>query len=64
MKAVRISGILILSALLIAPQQHGYSQDTMTDKELIAQDSLRCGKLISTFREFYKNDLFDMALES
>jgi len=64
MKTVHIPGILILSALLIVLQQPGFSQDTMTDKELKAQDSLRCGKLISTYREFYKNDLYDMALES
>ncbi|MCD4709507.1 MAG: hypothetical protein K8R52_01565, partial [Bacteroidales bacterium] len=64
MKTVRIPGILILSTLLIALQQPGFSKDTMTDKELNAQDSLRCGKLISTYREFFKWDQYDLAQES
>lgn len=64
MKPVRNSRILILSALMILLQLSGFSQDTMKSKEFNPLDSLHCKKLISTYREFFKWDLYDQALES
>jgi tetratricopeptide (TPR) repeat protein len=64
MKAARIPGTLILSALLIVLQHPGFSQDAITAKEFNPADNLIQGRLISTYREYFKNDLYDMALES
>jgi len=63
-KAPQILRTLILSALLIILQHTGFSQDAIADKEFNSLDKLKQGKLISTYKEFFKNDLYDMALES
>ncbi len=64
MKTVRIPGILILSALLIVLQHPGFSQDAISAKEFNPQDNVIHGKLISTYREFFKKDQYELALES
>jgi len=64
LKTVRIPRILILSALLIALQHPGFSQDAIRAEEFNPQDNIEQGKLISTYREFFKRDQYDLALES
>ena len=56
--------ILILSALLIVLQHPGFSQDAVTAKEFNPTENLEQGKLISTYREFFKREQYDLALES
>lgn len=64
MKIVRIPGILILSVLLMVFQQPGFSQNSIAADEFNPPDSNKQGKMISTYREFFKKDQYDMALES
>ncbi|MBE9519070.1 MAG: hypothetical protein IMY68_10895, partial [Bacteroidetes bacterium] len=64
MKIVRINGILILSALLMVLQQPGLSQNSISADEFNPPDANKQGKMISTYREFFKKDQYDMALES
>jgi hypothetical protein len=64
MKAVHIPRILILSALIIVLQHPGFSQAIITAEEFNPPDSDNSGKLISTYKEYFKNDLYDLALES
>jgi len=64
MKIVRIPGILILSALLMVLQQPGFSQNSISADEFNPPDSNKQGKMISIYREFFKKDQYDMALES
>jgi len=63
MKAVCIPRILMLSAFMIILSQGGFSQAVVTADEF-NKDGAESGKLISTYREFFKNDLYDLALES
>ena len=63
-KAPHILRILFLSALLIGLQHTGFSQDAIPAKEFNSLDKLKQGRLISTYKEFFRNDLYDMALES
>ena len=63
MKALYIPRILILSSLILFLQQQGFTQAVVTAEEF-NQDGAESGKLISTYREFFKNDLYDLALES
>ncbi len=64
MKTDRIPGILLLAALLIVLQQSGFSQESIAADDFNPKDASQSGKLISTYKEFYKKDLYDMALES
>ncbi|RLD91095.1 MAG: hypothetical protein DRJ29_14550 [Bacteroidetes bacterium] len=64
MKIAHIPRILILSALLIVLQHTGFSQAAITAKEFNPPDSDNSGKLISTYREYFKSDQYDLALES
>ena len=56
--------ILILSALFIVIQQMGFSQEIITADEFNRPDGDNSGKLLSTYREFFKWDQYDLALES
>jgi len=64
MKTDRMPRILFLTALLIVLQQSGFSQDIVTAADFNPKDGDDSGKLISTYKEFYKNELYDLALES
>jgi len=64
MKSVYILRILILSALLIVLQQSGYSQAVITAEEFNPTDNLTSGKLLSTYKEFFKWKEYELALES
>ena len=64
MKIAYIHGILILSALLMVLQQPGFSQNSISADEFNPSDANKQGKMISTYREFFKKDQYDMALES
>lgn len=64
MKIVRIPATLIVLALLIFLQHPGFSQDVVTADQFNPQDNLEQGKLLSTYREFFKKDQYDLALES
>ncbi len=63
-KIAHIPRILILSALIIVFQQSGFSQESISAEEFNPKDSDNSGKLISTYKEFFKNDYYDLALES
>ncbi len=63
-KAPHILRILILSVLLIVFQNPGFSQDAITGKESNPTDKLKQGELISTYREFFKREQYDLAVES
>ncbi len=56
--------MLIFSALLIVLQHPGFSQDAITAEEFNPRDNLNHGKLISTYREYFKSDQYALALES
>jgi len=64
MKIVRIHVILILSVLLMVFQQPGFSQNSISADEFNPPDANKQGKMISTYREFFKKDQYNMALES
>ena len=64
MKIVSIPRFLILSALIIVFQQSGSSQDIITAEEFNPPDSLNHGKMLSTYREFFKKSQYDLAQES
>ena len=63
-KLVFVMRILFLSVLAIVFQQSVFSQDLLADKELTPDDELIRGKLMSTYREFFKWKDYDLALES
>lgn len=63
MKINHIPRILILALLLAGFQRPAISQDIVTADEFNRSGS-EYGMLISTYREFFKNHLYDMALES
>jgi hypothetical protein len=64
MKTVYIPRILILSALIIVLQQSGFSQAVISAKEFNPTENLDRGKLLSTYKEFFKAEMYDLALES
>ncbi len=64
MKTDRIPGMLLLAALFLVLQQSGFSQDIISADDFNPKDGNHSGKLISTYKEFFKNELYDMALES
>jgi len=63
MKRSHIPGILTLSALLIVFLQPGFSQNSISANEF-NPDGNDQGKMLSIYREFFKKDQYDMALES
>jgi tetratricopeptide (TPR) repeat protein len=62
MKTARIYGILFLAALLIVPVQSVFSQQSASADEFNPTGSTDHGKLISTYREFYKWKEYDHAV--
>jgi len=64
MKISHIPGILILSALFIVPQQLAFSQEIVTAADFNPKDGDDSGKLISTYREFFKKKHYEFAHES
>ena len=63
MKTKSLSGILILSFLFVVLQPPGYSQEIVTADEFNSGGDEK-GKLLSTYREFFKWKEYDLALES
>jgi len=49
---------------MIVLQQVGFSQDPSPAEEVSSSDSLRSGKLLSTYREFFKWEQYDLAQDS
>jgi len=64
MKIRYIPRILILSVLIIVLQQTGFSQAVVTAEEFNGSDNLDRGKLVSTYREYAKRKMYELALES
>jgi len=56
--------ITFLSIFMIVLQQVGFSQDPSPAEEVNSSDSLRSGKLLSTYREFFKWEQYDLAQDS
>ena len=63
-KIIYIPRILILSALIIVLQQSGFSQAVISDEDVNPAENLHRGKLVSTYREYVKRDMYELALES
>jgi tetratricopeptide (TPR) repeat protein len=64
MKTTSLPGILILFALITGFQQLGFSQDLIAARESDLRDNLEQGKLVSAYREYFKYDLYEAAMES
>lgn len=64
MKVVSIHRILILGAFLVVFQQWGFAQSVVTADQFNAYGGDDRGKMLSTFKEFYKAELYDEAIES
>ncbi len=64
MKTVRHPRILILFALAMVFQPPAFSQEIITAEEFNPSDNAERGKLISTYREFFKWKEYHLALES
>ena len=64
MKTVRHPRILILFALAMIFQPPAFSQEIITAEEFNPSDNAERGKLISTYREFFKWKEYHLALES
>lgn len=64
MRAVSIHRILVLVALVIVFQQLGFGQSVVTADQFNPQGGDERGRMLSTFNEFYKADLYDEAVES
>ncbi len=62
MKIVYIPRILILSVLIMVLPQVGFSQQSAEADEFNPTDSLYRGKLLSTYREFFKWKEYDAAI--
>ena len=56
--------VLFLTVLAILFQQSGFSQELLAAEDLPPDDELIRGKLMSTYREFFKWKDYDLALES
>ncbi len=56
--------ILIISSLFIVLQQAGFSQRVISADEFNAPDTNNSGKLVSTYREYAKMEMYNLALES
>lgn len=63
MKKVFFPGIVILSVFFLL-QQEVLAQDFSASKESDSSENLISGKLISTYREFFKWDQYELALDS
>ena len=64
MKTMCISRFTFLLSLMLVIQQLGFSQAYAQDKASESSESFHRGELLSTYREYFKNDLYDMALDS
>ena len=64
MKTLHIRRIFFFSALVIGLQLPGFSQDAIRPNEFNGQGDLHQGKLISTYREFFKWEQYNLAMES
>jgi hypothetical protein len=64
MKAIYIGRNLLLGALLIPLQQYVYSQDSQAAGDFNPFDASPSGKLISVYRELYKQKRYYMAMDS
>jgi len=64
MKTFYLRNILLLASIIIIHQESGFSQRIITPEEFNPPDSDKSGKLTSTYREFHKNRLYDLAMES
>ena len=64
MKIIYIPRILILSVLIIVLQQTGFTQPVVSAEDFNPKDSNHSGKLVSTYREFVKREMYVLALES
>jgi hypothetical protein len=62
MKTVIAPRITILSVCMIVLQQVGFSQGFSSAHEVKSSDNLHSGELISTYREFFKNYQYNLAL--
>jgi Flp pilus assembly protein TadD len=64
MKTVLVPRLTILSVCIIVLQQVGFSQESTSAEEVHSSPSLQSAKLISTYREFFKWEEYDQALDS
>jgi hypothetical protein len=64
MKIVYIHKTLILSTLLAVLQLPAFSQESVTADQFKPEGGDHKGKLLSTYREFYKWEEYDLALDS
>jgi tetratricopeptide (TPR) repeat protein len=64
MKTLHFRVILFLLALLMGLQAPGFSQQAVSASEFNPDDSPGHGKLISTYREFFKWKEYDQAMDS
>lgn len=64
MKIYNIPRILLLAALIMVFQQPGFSQEIITADQFNPREGDDQGKLLSTYREFFKYNDYDMAQES
>ena len=64
MKTVLVPRITILSMFIIVLQQLGFSQELSTGEDIHSSHSLHSAKLISTYREFFKWEEYDQAMDS
>jgi hypothetical protein len=64
MKTQYIPRILILSVLIIVLHQPGFTQAAVSADDFNPKDSNISGKLISTYSEFFKREMYELALES
>ena len=64
MKILPVPRIAILSIFMILLQQVGFSQESSPAEEINSSDSLRSGKLLSTYREFFKWEQYGLAMDA
>jgi hypothetical protein len=63
-KPIFVMRVLFLSVLAIVFQQSVFSQELLAAEDLPPDDELIRGKLMSTYREFFKWKDYDLALEA
>ena len=64
MKVVSIHRILVLGTFIMVFQQLGFAQSVVSADQFNPQGGDDRGKMLSTFNEFYKAELYDEAIES
>ena len=64
MKTMLISRFTFLLAFMLVILQLGFSQTYAQAKASESSESFHRGELLSTYREYFKNDLYEMALDS